>query len=225
MIVLRRFAVAIAIVAVALTGFVSSIASTDALSGRVVGVTDGDTITVLTVAHKQVRVRLAEIDAPEKDQPWGQRSKALMSELVFGKPVTIQTSGQDQYGRTLGRVYVGPTNVNAEMVRRGAAWAYRAYLTDRSLVTVETEARQAHLGLWSLPNSQTIPPWDWRRGQRTTQVVRAPRSVSSAGAQCGAKRYCRQMTSCAEAEFYLRTCRVSSLDGDHDGIPCETLCR
>src|SRR5215469_3803670 len=101
---------AIAAIFVALVG--PAPVSAEELVGRVVGVTDGDTITLVTDAHKQVRVRLAEIDAPEKDQPWGQRAKSLMSELVFGKPVRIETRGTDQYGRALGRVYVGGRYVN-----------------------------------------------------------------------------------------------------------------
>src|SRR4051794_8087798 len=100
------------------------------MTGRVVGITDGDTITVLKDANEQVRVRLTEIDAPEKGQPWGARAKDALSALVFSQTVRVVDSGKDQYGRTLGRVYVGTKDVNAEMVRSGSAWAYRQYLTD-----------------------------------------------------------------------------------------------
>src|SRR5262245_27314377 len=108
-------------------------ASSSELRGRVVFVADGDTFTLLTDDKQQVRVRLAEIDAPEGGQPWGNRAKQALSVLVFSQPVRVVYTGRDQYGRTLGRVYVAGKDVNAEMVRSGNAWAYRQYLTDSSL--------------------------------------------------------------------------------------------
>jgi endonuclease YncB( thermonuclease family) len=194
-------------------------AQAEQISGRVVGISDGDTLTLLTSERKQVRVRLAEIDAPEKGQPFAQKSKQRLSQLVYSKTVTITTRGKDQYGRTLGKVYVDGTNVNSEMVRSGAAWAYRDYLTDYSLVSRETEARKSRSGLWALDEAQTVPPWEWRHGQR--QQEPAP---TIAGSRCGGKRYCRQMNTCEEAHFYLEQCGVNSLDGDRDGKPCEVLC-
>lgn len=196
--------------------------SADKLAGRVVGIIDGDTITLLTDAHKQVRVRLVEIDAPEKNQPWGQNSKKALSDMIFGQIVKMQTWGTDQYGRSLGKIYLGSKYINSEMVREGEAWAYREYLTDYSLISLETIARQHHVGLWSQPDKDLVPPWEWRhRGY----AARISSPTDSADFVCGAKRYCRQMSSCAEARFYLKTCSVTSLDGDHDGVPCETLCR
>jgi endonuclease YncB( thermonuclease family) len=193
------------------------------LEGRVINVADGDTITILTASRERIRVRLAEIDAPEKGQPWAQRSKQLLSKLVFGKVISVTTRGKDQYGRTLGKVYIDGTNVNSEMVRSGAAWAYRDYLTDYSLVSREAEARKSRSGLWAQDERQTVPPWEWRNGQRQWfSEVTAPKV---AGGRCGGKRYCRQMASCEEARFYLDTCGVSSLDGDRDGVPCEVICR
>jgi endonuclease YncB( thermonuclease family) len=200
------------------------VANASELVGRVVGVTDGDTITVLTDSKERVKVRLTEIDAPESGQPWGQRAKEALSALVFSQRVHVIYNGRDQYGRTLGRVYVADKDVNAEMVREGSAWAYRQYLTDRSFLSIEAEARAAKRGLWSLSTQQTVPPWEWRNGarQNATASSVAPPAASQT---CGAKRVCRQMTSCAEARFYLNVCGVRSLDGDHDGIPCENLCR
>lgn len=208
------------------------------INGRVVGVTDGDTLRLLTADHHLLRVRLTEIDAPEHDQPWGQRAKQALSALAFGRNVRVVTPGQDRYGRTLGRIYVGDQDVNAALVRQGAAWAYRDYLTDRRFLGWEAAARGAHLGLWGNSASAT-PPWDWRRAERHPGaeprrfVVRAsalpPRSGSperSPGAfSCESKRYCREMTSCAEARFYLARCGLHRLDGDGDGVPCESLCR
>lgn len=132
------------------------------LSGRVVRIADGDTLTILTADHKQIRIRLVEIDAPESGQPWGQRSKQTLSSLVFSRDVRVHDAGLDRYGRTLGRVYVNGVDVNLEMVRVGAAWAYRRYLTDPKILAAEQEARAAHRGLWSMPAGQTVPPWEWR---------------------------------------------------------------
>ena len=193
------------------------------IEGRVVSIADGDTLTILTPAKKQIRIRLAEIDAPESNQPWGQRAKQALSSLVFSKPVTITDARPGPIRPHLGRVYVNGKYVNAEMVRSGDAWAYREYLTDYSLISLETEARKDHRGLWSLAAGQTVAPWDWRRNGRTQRTVR--QSLPQVAGQCGTKRYCRQMTSCAEARFYLNQCGVSSLDGDGDGVPCETICR
>jgi endonuclease YncB( thermonuclease family) len=199
-----------------------TVAEAAELTGRVVAIADGDTLTVLTATKEQVRVRLTEIDAPEGDQPWGQRSKQALSALVFSQFVRVVYTGKDQYGRTLGRVYVGGMDVNAEMVREGSAWAYRQYLTDGSFIGLEAEARGGKRGLWSLPAQDAVPPWEWRSGARRASSIPAPAAAARA---CGAKRVCRQMTSCAEAQFYLNTCGVRSLDGDHDGVACETLCR
>jgi endonuclease YncB( thermonuclease family) len=192
------------------------------MTATVVGITDGDTIRVLTPDHKQVRVRLAEIDAPEAKQPWGQRAKQALGSLVFGKQIKIVTRGTDQYGRTLGRVYVGSQYVNAEMVRSGAAWAYRDYLTDYTLVSLETEAQKNRRGLWAMPPGEIVAPWDWRHNKPSAKAVTIDTQM---GGTCGGKRYCREMNSCAEAQFYLHTCGVSRLDGDGDGVACEALCR
>lgn len=143
-----------------------SCAWAETLSVRVVGVQDGDTITVLTADQESLRVRLVEIDAPESGQPYGTRAKQALSALVFGKDVLIDVQGSDRYGRTLGRVYHGDMDVNAEMIRTGYAWAYRAYLTDERLLALEEEARQGKRGLWSLPASERVPPWEWRRKRR-----------------------------------------------------------
>ena len=142
----------------------------------------------------------------------------------------------DRYGRTVGRVYVGGVDVNAEMVKQGAAWVYRQYAKDPSLYRLEEQAKVTKRGLWGLPEAQRCPPWDWRKGTCTTASAPAPSvpaaptasstsAASSGGFTCAGKRYCREMTSCEEAKFYLNTCGVRSLDGNHDGVPCEKLCR
>jgi endonuclease YncB( thermonuclease family) len=195
------------------------------VSCRVVGVSDGDTLTCLTAERKQLKVRLGEIDTPEKAQPYGQKAKQALSNLVFGKTVTLKTQTTDRYGRTVARVYVGGLDVNREMVSQGAAWVYRQYNRDRSLLAVEAEAKAAQRGLWVLPEAERMPPWEWRKAGRNANQAATKTLASSAAFQCGAKRYCKQMTSCEEARYHLTQCGVGSLDGDKDGMPCENLCR
>ena len=192
------------------------------------------TLTLLTAEKQQVKVRLGEIDTPESRQPYGQRAKQALSDLAYNKDARVVVQDTDRYGRTVGRVFVGGVDVNAEMVKQGAAWAYRQYLKDQSLLTLEAEAKAAKRGLWGLPETERCPPWDWRRGNCATAsapAARAPASPTAAptsaasGFTCAGKRYCREMTSCEEAKFYLTQCGVATLDGNRDGVPCETLCR
>ena len=102
------------------------------LSGKVVAIADGDTFTLLTADKQQVKIRLAEIDAPESGQPYGNKSKQALSELIFSKDIRVVVQTTDRYGRTVGRPYVGDLDVCAEMVRMGAAWAYREYLREQA---------------------------------------------------------------------------------------------
>lgn len=135
------------------------------LTARVVGVHDGDTITVLTPDKHQIKIRFAEIDAPELSQPYGKKAKQLLSLLVFGKDVSITPITIDKYRRTVARVYQGDTDINLSMVESGAAWAYRQYLTDPSFLEAEAAARKARTGLWALHPSQITPPWEWRHAR------------------------------------------------------------
>lgn len=193
-------------------------------TGRVVSVSDGDTIVILRPGNIQEKVRLAEIDCPEKGQPFGQAAKRKTGDLVSGKTVSVEFRTTDRYGRTVGEVFLpDSSSLNRELVRSGYAWWYRQYSEDESLGVLEAEARGARRGLWSEPNP--VPPWEWRRGNRTS--VAAPNGVAAfpSSADCGQKQFCREMASCEEAMFYLKKCGVSSLDGNGDGVPCEALCR
>jgi endonuclease YncB( thermonuclease family) len=131
-------------------------------TGKVVAIADGDTLTLL-VDHRQLKIRLAEIDTPERGQPYGSRAKEALSQLAFGKRARVVAVDRDRYGRTVGRVYVSDTDVNAKLVRRGAAWVYRKYAKDQSLFALEAEARRAKRGLWGLPEAERVPPWEWRK--------------------------------------------------------------
>ncbi len=136
------------------------------LHGRVVGISDGDTLTLLTERREEVRIRLSEIDTPERGQPYGTRSRQALSDLAFGKAVRIVVRDTDRYGRTVGRVHAGAQDVNAEMVRRGAAWVYRRYSDDPVLLRLEQAARAERLGLWALPEAERVSPWEWRAAGR-----------------------------------------------------------
>lgn len=132
-------------------------------TGDVVGVADGDTITVLR-DNEQVKVRLADIDAPEKAQPFGNKSKLALSALVHGKAVLVVEQGHDRYKRTIGRVYQGDVDVSAEQIKQGMAWVYRKYSKDVSLLPLENEAKAQRLGLWA--DIAPVPPWMWRKSKR-----------------------------------------------------------
>lgn len=133
------------------------------VSGKVVKIADGDTFTLLTPRKQEVKVRLAEIDAPERGQPYGKASRQALSELVFGKEVRVEMVDTDRYGRLVGRVFQDKTDVNAEMVRLGAAWVYTKYNKDKSLIRVEKRARANRDGLWALPPEHLIAPWEYRK--------------------------------------------------------------
>jgi len=134
-------------------------------AAKVVGVTDGDTITVRREGHPTERVRVHGIDTPEHGQPYGTRAKQFTSQLVFGQTVTIRVRDRDRYGRTVADVVLSDgRDLGQELVRAGLAWWYRKYSTDRRLEALEAKARQAKRGLWSELNP--VPPWEWRRRNR-----------------------------------------------------------
>lgn len=147
----------------------------DTFDAKVVGVSDGDTLTVIrpdprnpgrTLRH---RVRLAEIDTPEKAQPYGAAAKQALSDLVFNRTVRIEQIDVDRYGRLVAHVYAGDTRqiwANARMVRSGHAWVYRRYARSPELFQMEDVARRQRAGLWSLPESERTPPWEWRHARR-----------------------------------------------------------
>lgn len=183
-------------------------ASAETLVGRIIGVTDGDTVKLLVNGRQQYQVRLGEIDAPESGQPFGQTSKRMLSDLVFGKTVSIRVTDIDRYGRSVGVITNGRTNINGEMVKRGGAWAYRRYLSDQRYLLWGNEARQARRGLWGLQSDQIAPPWKWRAVRRSGSkaataacparslpAATTPLVLVSAGTKgrCGVKWKCGQM--------------------------------
>ena len=135
-------------------------------AAHVVGVTDGDTVRVIDAQQHQHKVRLQGIDAPEKSQPYGQRAKASLAELVGQKDVWVDTHKHDRYGREVGRLLVDGHDMDLEQVRRGMAWHYKAYAREQppeqrqSYAEAEAQARDAHRGLWADPDP--LPPWEFR---------------------------------------------------------------
>lgn len=130
------------------------------ITGKVVSVHDGDTLTVLE-GTTQIKVRLAEIDAPELKQPFGQRARQALGERLQGKTVRVEWEKKDRYGRTLGTVYLADESINLWLVRNGWAWQYRQYSKSETLKRAEDAARQERVGLWQ--DKTPVEPWEWRK--------------------------------------------------------------
>src|SRR5712692_10835795 len=140
------------------------------LSGRVVAIADGDTITILDSANTQHRIRLAGIDAPETHQTFGEQSRLSLSGMIFGKDVSVSYQKIDQYGRIVGKIVLDGKDVNLEQVKAGMAWHYKFYEDeqtpeDRELYAkAEAEARAARRGLWQDPNP--TEPYQFRKEEK-----------------------------------------------------------
>ena len=145
----------------------ATISRAELISGRVVRVADGDTITVLDAQMRQHKIRLAGIDAPERTQAFGRRSQESLAELAANRSVIVETHKRDRYGRFVGKVLVEGRDINVEQIRRGLAWFYRQYERElsaqdqQSYARAEDEARRFRYGLWA--DKQPVPPWDFRR--------------------------------------------------------------
>ncbi len=152
----RKLAAVACLVAVEAGGM----ACAEELSGEVVGITDGDTLIVL-VAERQIRVRLAEIDAPERGQAFGNKARLHLGELCIRRPAQVTSQVRDAYGRVVARVLCDGVDVSEEQVRAGFAWVFTKYAPlDSPLYVLEAQARAARRGLWADRKPQ--PPWDWR---------------------------------------------------------------
>ena len=140
------------------------------LSGRVVAIADGDTITILDNTNTQYKIRLAGIDAPEKKQPFGNVSKKSLSDMVYGKQVSVDYSKQDRYGRTVGKVIIDGVDANLEQVKRGLAWFYKKYQNEQPFedrldyLHAQEAAEQSKVGLWK--EQAPIAPWDFRKSKK-----------------------------------------------------------
>lgn len=151
-----------------------SLAQAGTLVGEVVGLADGDTVTVLDARKTQHKIRLAGIDAPEKGMPWGQKSKEALSDRVYRRTVTVEWHKQDRYGRLIGKILVDGQDANLAQVADGMAWHYKEYAQEQApddrarYAQAELDARSARHGLWA--ESDPIPPWAWRKMKREARA-------------------------------------------------------
>jgi micrococcal nuclease len=235
-----------------LLGGLAAIAQAETFQGKVIAVLDGDTVLMLRGNHP-VKVRLADIDAPEKEQDFGAAARTALAQLVLHRQVAADSRSVDKYGRIVALLKVGTLNVNEEMVRQGMAWEYSNFHRDRHYLALQGEARQAKRGLWRQP--APLPPWQWRkqhvtgeagrlwerppaaqsvdgeklqddigRRKQHAQEVDGPPVLKPGDYSCGSKHHCSQMRSCNEAHYYLTVCGVRALDPEGDGVPCKSLC-
>ncbi len=132
---------------------------------KVIGITDGDTITVLLEGNIQKKLRLAEVDCPESGQPFGKNAKQFTSDQVFGKQISFVETDTDRYGRTIAKVYYDKEKyLSAEIIKAGLGWWYHYFSKDRSLGDLQEEAKLEKLGLWQ--DKYTVSPWEYRKMQR-----------------------------------------------------------
>jgi endonuclease YncB( thermonuclease family) len=204
-------------------------AQAETFTAKVIAVLDGDTVLILRDG-RTTKVRLANIDAPEKEQDFGKQSRDSLLEMLGKRQVQIDTLAVDQYGRIVGLISVDGRSVNQEQVRRGMAWEYSHYHSDKAYLVLQSDAQQARRGLWAQDNPQA--PSQWRKLHPSVKPA-APEHPAAVerdvplmlyDMECGKKRHCSQMTSCDEALLYLTRCGVKTLDGNRDGRPCEDLC-
>lgn len=134
----------------------------NAYAYKVIGIADGDTLTLL-VNNSPLKIRLANIDAPEKSQPFGKNSKESLAEMCWGKDAQYEAFSIDRYSRTVALVTCNNIGVNLEQVRRGMAWVYKKYNKDPFYVFVQAEAEKRERGLWQ--EADAIPPWEWRKNR------------------------------------------------------------
>jgi len=143
-----------------------------AFDGRVVKVTDGDTVEVLDSSNQLTKIRLYGIDAPEQSQDFGQKAKQYVLDMTANKTVEVEAIDTDRYGRTVGVVHIGGAILNTEIVKAGLAWYYSQYCKKSfcgEWQQIESQARSSKIGLWSIANPQ--PPWDFRHGKKESGVT------------------------------------------------------
>lgn len=132
------------------------------LTGKVVGVKDGDTVVVIDVSNYQTTLRLAEVDCPEKDQPFGTKAKQFTSDQIYRKEIKYIVTDIDRYGRSIAKIYYDDNKyLSAELIKNGFGWHYKRYSTSKNLATFENTARLQQVGLWVEPNP--IEPSEWRK--------------------------------------------------------------
>ena len=184
---------------IALLPFVASAAMGQTLFGKVTRVVDGDTVAFKVHKGPVEKVRLADIDTPERDQPWGTEATTALRKWSMTKPARIEVVDTDRYGRLVATLWVDDENINRRLVKEGHAWVYRKYLRDTSLIKLEARAKSRRTGLWSSNN--VIEPSDWRRGQRSSK----PTSAVNDGLSGPVKKSRSGICHAPGSTYYART--------------------
>ena len=219
------------------------------IEGVVSKVVDGDTLWFTAAGKPPLVVRLRDIDAPEICQPWGDQAQRALTELALNKTATLRIAARDAHGRTLGSVFVDAVDLGQLLVAEGHAWSTRTRYDQGPLVKQERMAKALGRGLHTLGGN--VAPWDFRAAHGSCAAsdsaiaarpapVTAPslasqppmatsrpvpavdRQTATPHARCDGRTRCTQMTSCGEARYFLANCPGVQMDGDGDGIPCES---
>ena len=215
------------------------------VQGKVTRVVGGDSLWLTPATGPAIEVRLRDIDAPESCQPWGPEARQALEELVLGKVVGFRPSGRDGRGRPVGVLVVDDMNVGTRLVEEGHAWSLRTRWDEGPLVKQERMARALSRGLHAAPGAEMPRHFRVTHGPCAAGELPVKRSgfVSPAAApapaaaappavpsarpapansyRCDGRIYCSQMTSCAEANYFLTHCPGVKMDGNRDGVPCE----
>ena len=160
----------IAVILLILEFLMSPCAIADTFTGKVIVLSDGDTVTVLDLQNQQHKVRLAGIDAPEKRQPYGNKAKQTLASMIFARQVDVDWEKIDRYGRLIGKIKIDSIDVGLEMIRLGMAWHYKAYENEQSIADrlayseAENKARKDRIGLWR--DMSPLAPWEYRHNRR-----------------------------------------------------------
>jgi endonuclease YncB( thermonuclease family) len=139
------------------------------ISGKVIGISDGDTFKLLVEGNQTIRIRLYGVDAPEKSQDYSTQAKQKLSDLIFSKRVDVKQINIDRFKRIIGVVYVEDKNVNEELLRSGYVWHYTQYSKNEQWAKLQREAQKKRIGLWSKANP--TPPWQWRKEKRAADLA------------------------------------------------------
>jgi endonuclease YncB( thermonuclease family) len=206
-----------------LFGFVAHASSHqgDNVEGRVIKITDGDKVTIMLPDGSKLKVELAGIDAPEKNQPHYQIANQALSDKIFTEDVRVEVESWKRSSLVVGKIVLDGEYVNSWMVAEGHAWAYPQGSENPELMEIQMISKASARGIWALSDIERVPPWEWRQGKR---IGTRDYSIPAKAYSCGSKTSCREMTSCDEARFYLERCFLLRLDDDNDGTPCEALC-
>lgn len=200
-------------------------ANTRQIQCKVVGIADGDTLSCL-YERNPLKVRLQYIDAPENGQPFGQKAKQVLSQMVFKKQVRLEISGYDRYNRLLAEVWEGGRNINLSLVEQGMAWAYLS--TKQEYNRAQSFAQKQRTGLWQ--DKHPISPHDWRTNKRSNSLENLQKNPQNTqlvnkGVNCNIKRSCSYFKDYNSALAHFRQCGWQEMDGNNDGIPCNKLYR